>query len=140
MCRLEVEDSTECLFRNLMALEQCHYPLEAYICNYFALLDYLIDTREDVELLVEKKIIVNRLGSNEAVAKIVNTLALEITETGSCYYALANKLNDHYDQCCNRNMGHLRSTYFSNLWRGTATVVGLILLGFTVWDIIKTYK
>jgi predicted nucleic acid-binding protein len=53
---LEVEDSTECLFRNLMALEQCHYLLKAYICNYFVLLDYLIDTREDVELLVGKKI------------------------------------------------------------------------------------
>jgi hypothetical protein len=137
---LEVEDSTECLFRNLMALEQCHYPLKAYICNYFVLLDYLIDTREDVELLVGKKIIVNHLGSNEAVANIVNKLALEITETYSCYNDLAEKLNRHYDQCCNRNMGYLRSTYFHNLWRGTATAVGLILLGFTIWDIIKTYK
>ena len=137
---LQVEDSTECLFRNLMALEQCHYPLEAYICNYFTLLDYLIDTREDVELLVEKKIIVNLLGSNEAVAEIVNRLALQIVDTGSCYSALANQLNHHYDQCCNRNMGYLRSTYCSNLWRGTATVVGLILLGFSFWDIIKTYK
>ena len=137
---LEVDDSTECLFRNLMALEQCHYPLKAYICNYFVLLDYLIDTREDVELLVGKKIIVNHLGSNEAVANIVNKLALEITETYSCYNDLAEKLNRHYDQCCNRNMGYLRSTYFHNLWRGTATAIGLILLGFTIWDIIKTYK
>uniref|UniRef100_A0A2N9G7B7 Uncharacterized protein n=1 Tax=Fagus sylvatica TaxID=28930 RepID=A0A2N9G7B7_FAGSY len=82
----------------------------------------------------------NQFSSNEAVANIVNKLALEITETDSCYNDLAEKLNRHYDQCCNRNMGYLRSTYFHNLWRGTATAVGLILLGFTIWDIIKTYK
>ena len=57
--RFEVHDETGGIFRNLMALEQCHYPFEAYICNYMVLLDFLINTREDVELLVEKGIIVN---------------------------------------------------------------------------------
>ena len=44
----------------------------AYICNYFVLLDDLINTREDVEFFVEKGIIVNALGSNKAVAIMVN--------------------------------------------------------------------
>ncbi|KAM4072235.1 hypothetical protein ACB094_11G122500 [Castanea mollissima] len=134
-----VEDKTEGLFRNLMALEQCHYPSEAYICNYICLLDYLINTREDVELLVDKKIIINMLGSNEAIATMVNKLGLEIVETGSCYFGLAQDLNKHYDECCNRNMGNLRSSYFSNLWRGTATIIGLIVLGFTLWNFIRPY-
>ena len=63
-----------------MALEQCHYPSEAYICNYIVLLDYLINNRDDVELLVDKGIIVNSLGSNKAVATMVDRLALEIKE------------------------------------------------------------
>uniref|UniRef100_A0A7N2LF89 Uncharacterized protein n=1 Tax=Quercus lobata TaxID=97700 RepID=A0A7N2LF89_QUELO len=134
-----VDDKTESLFRNLMALEQCHYPSEAYICNYICLLDYLINTREDVELLVDKKIIINMLGSNEVIATMVNKLGLEIVETGSCYFDLAQELNKHYDQCCNHNMGNLRSTYFPNLWRGTATIIGLIVLGFTLWDFIRHY-
>ena len=54
--RFAVHDETEGIFRNLLALEQCHYPFEAYICNYMVLLDFL---REDAELLVEKGIIVN---------------------------------------------------------------------------------
>ena len=134
-----VEDKTESFFRNLMALEQCHYPSEAYICNYICLLDYLINTREDVELLVDKKIIINMLGSNEAIATMINKLGLEIVETGSCYFGLAQDLNKHYDECCNRNMGNLRSSYFSNLWRGTATIIGLIVLGFTLWNFIRPY-
>ncbi|XP_030963874.1 putative UPF0481 protein At3g02645 [Quercus lobata] len=134
-----VQDKTEGLLRNLMALEQCHYPSEAYICNYICLLDYLINTREDVELLVDKKIIINMLGSNEAIATMVNKLGLEIVETCSCYFGLAQELNKHYDECCNRNMGNLRSSYFSNLWRGTATIIGLIVLGFTLWNFIRPY-
>ena len=67
-----VGDATECVIRNLMALEQCHYPRKAYICNYIVLLDHLINTAEDVDLLVEKKVLFNWLGSNKAVATLIN--------------------------------------------------------------------
>ena len=67
-----VQDATECVIRNLMALEQFHYPRKAYICNYIVLLDHLINTAEDVDLLVEKKVFVNWLGSNKAVATLIN--------------------------------------------------------------------
>ena len=88
-----------------MALEQCHYPFETYICNYIVLLDFLIDTKEDVELLDQKKIIVNWLGSNKAVAIMVN-------------HEIAKKLNGHYDNCWNHNMASLKTVYFRDIWRG----------------------
>ncbi|KAK9196770.1 hypothetical protein WN943_004901 [Citrus x changshan-huyou] len=50
-------DMTEPLLRNLMALEQCHYPFQTYICNYIYLMDSLINAEEDVNLLVEAGII-----------------------------------------------------------------------------------
>ena len=86
---------------------------------------------------LKKKIIVNEIGSNKAVAIMVNKLSLEIVEENSCYTDLAEELKNHYAQCCNHNMGYLRSSYFSNLWRGTVTVVGLIVLGFTFWSTIR---
>ncbi|KAF3974761.1 hypothetical protein CMV_001909 [Castanea mollissima] len=104
-----VDDGTEELFRNLMALEQCHYPSEAYICNYIVLLDYLINSKEDVELLVEKRVIVNSLGSNQAVAEMVNKLCLEIVEMYSCYRHIADDLNKHYDSRWNKNMASLNT-------------------------------
>lgn len=56
-----VDEGTNGLFQNLMslALEQCHYPSESYICkcNYIVLLDYLVNSAEDVELLVEKRLL-----------------------------------------------------------------------------------
>ena len=132
------DNRTEDLYRNIMALEQCHYPFEAYLCNYMVLLDHLINTSEDVELLADKGIIVNALGSYEVVATMVNRIAVEIVEENSCYSDVAKNLKNHYQKGCNRNIGYLKSTYFSNLWRGTATVVGLIILGFTLWDFVRS--
>ena len=111
-----------------MALEQCHYPFEAYICNYILLLDCLINSEEDVELLVDKSIIVNLLGNSEAIARMVNNLCLEIIETKSCYRHIADDLNKLYDSHWNQNMASLRNVYFWDVWRGTATVVEVLVL------------
>ena len=134
-----VDCKTEGLFRNLMALEQCHYPSHAYICNYIMLLDFLINTKDDAELLVDKRIIVNSLGSNEAVALMVNKLGQEIVEKNSCFYKLAEYLNGHYDNRCNRNMASLKTVYFRDIWRGTATVVGIIVLFVTIGNFLRPF-
>uniref|UniRef100_A0A7N2R2X0 Uncharacterized protein n=1 Tax=Quercus lobata TaxID=97700 RepID=A0A7N2R2X0_QUELO len=121
-----VHDRIEEIFRNLMALEQCHYPDEAYIFNYIKLLDFLINREEDVELLVDKKIIVNSLGSNHAVAKMINNLCREIVGTKSYYSAVTEKLDKYYNSSWNKNMASLRNVDFRDIWRSTATVVGFL--------------
>ena len=124
----EVHDGTEELFRNLMALEQCHYPTKAYICNYILLLDLLINSKEDVELLVEERIIVNSLGSNNAVANMINKLGQGIIEVNSYYFDVADAVNKHYLSPWNQNMASLKNVYFRDIWRGTATVAYILVL------------
>ncbi|XP_059439864.1 UPF0481 protein At3g47200-like [Corylus avellana] len=135
----EVDDSTEALLRNLMALEQCHYPFHGYICSYVLLLDFLINTEKDVALLVDKKVIVNRLGSNTAVADLINNLCTEIEVTGSYYSDLCTNINVYRDNPWNHVMASMKSVYFPDFWRGTAAVVGLIVLTFTFWDFLRPY-
>jgi len=129
---LEIDNSTECLFRNLMALEQCHYPRQEFICRYVKLLDFLVDVEKDVDLLIENKVIVSRLGDSKAVAELMNKLCLEIVEVTSGYDALSQLLNDYYDSSWNKNKAYLVSVYFQNVWIGTGTVIGLIILAITV--------
>jgi hypothetical protein len=143
-CILEIPhfrifDGTECLLRNLMALEQCHYPLKAYICNYVLLLDDLIDTEKDVDLLVEKKVITNNIGSNAAVATLINRLSLEIVVEVFCYSSLCQEIISYLDNPWNNTMGTMKSVYFRDFWRGSGTVVGLIVLGFTFWGFLRPY-
>ncbi|KAF3945647.1 hypothetical protein CMV_027998 [Castanea mollissima] len=134
-----IDNKTEDLFRNLMALEQCHYPDKAYICNYILLLDFLINSKDDVELLVEEGIIVNSLGSNKAVADMVNKLGHEIVEENSYYYDVAEDLNKYYRNWWNKNMESLKTVYFRDIWRGTATVVGIIVLVVTVLNFLRPF-
>jgi hypothetical protein len=77
-------------------------------------LDYLIDTERDVELLVEKNIIVNNIGSNVRVANLINNLCLQIVEQESCYAVLGKKINKYCDNHWNRIMATMKSA--SQAW------------------------
>ena len=135
-----VGDATERVIRNLMAFEQCHYLGEAYICNYIVLLDLLINTAEDVDLLVEKKVLVNWLGSNKAVAILINRLSQQIVEGNhSRYHKLSEKLNEHYENCWNKLMASFTSLYFRDFWRGTATVAGILFLFFSFMNFLRPF-
>ncbi|XP_023927733.1 UPF0481 protein At3g47200 [Quercus suber] len=135
-----IGDATECVVRNLMALEQCHYPWEAYVCNYIVLLDHLINTEADVDLLVEKNVIVNWLGNNKRVATLINNLCQQIVEGNrSCYFDLSKKIKDHYNSCWSKLMASFKNLYFKDFWRGTTTVVGIIVLLFTTWNFVRPF-
>ncbi|XP_059449438.1 uncharacterized protein LOC132180578 [Corylus avellana] len=138
--QLVIDHDTEAIFRNLMALEQCLYPSKTYICSYLLLLDGLIDTEKDVDLLVDKKIIVNHFSNNGDVAALINKLGYQIGITKSSYFSrISEKLNEHYEFTLNHFLATLRREYFTNIFRGTATVVGLIILGFTFWSFLRPF-
>ncbi|MED6138974.1 hypothetical protein PIB30_079527 [Stylosanthes scabra] len=67
---IEVDDGTETWFRNMVALEQCHYLEESYITDYVIFIGHLVNEGKDVDVLVKNKIIVNRLGFSEALGEI----------------------------------------------------------------------
>jgi hypothetical protein len=138
--QLVIDYGTEAIFRNLMALEQCHYPSKTYICSYVLLLDRLIDTEKDVDLLVDKKVIANHLGSNAEVTALINKLGDQIVATTPSYFDhIAQKLNDHYDFPLNHFLATLKREYFTNVFRGTTTIIGLIVLGFTLWNFVRPF-
>ena len=92
-----VGDATNRVIRNFMAFEQCHYPHETYPCNYIVLLDHLIETEKDVDLLVERKVLDNWLGRDEAVVNLINELCHQIVEGNhSCYHDISEWINEHY--------------------------------------------
>ncbi|KAK6260906.1 hypothetical protein SCA6_015380 [Theobroma cacao] len=127
-----VNYQSEIWIRNLIAFEQCHYSGEAYFCSYIQLLDYLIDTDKDVDLLVKKGIFVNDMGSSAAVANMINNLMTGVVALSPCYDKIGKDLNEYYDNSWNRTKATLKHVYFNNLWRGTATVAAFIVVVLTV--------
>ncbi|XP_027336608.1 UPF0481 protein At3g47200-like [Abrus precatorius] len=138
--QLKVDHTTECVLRNLIAFEQCHYPEQPYICNYVSLIDSLIHTEQDVELLVEKEVIVHELGSDTEVATLVNSLCKHLVAKSTCYCEIIDDLNKHYQNAWNRTMAALWLVYFRDPWRASSTVVGVAVLVFTVFQFLRAVR
>ncbi|KAL5537902.1 hypothetical protein UlMin_045768 [Ulmus minor] len=130
-----LDDATELLFRNMIALEQCLYSGEAYICNYVSLMSQLINTEQDADFLVEKKIIKNLIG--HGVTDLFSRLGNE-TSVSYFYYAHdCNTLNKYHDKWLNRTLTKAKKVYFNDLWNGSSTIVGVFILLFTITESVK---
>jgi hypothetical protein len=131
--QFKLSNNTESLFRNLMVLEQCHYPFDGYFTDYIRVLNFLIDTPKDMDLLVRKRILVNGLGNSNAVINLVNNLwrQIFISEVNSDYCHLCKDLNTFYEDPRHSWKATLRRDYFSTPWRTASTVAAIIFLVLT---------
>jgi hypothetical protein len=138
--RIELDDWTEILYRNIMALEQTHYLENGYITDYIFFLDSLINTEEDVDLLCENKVMVNYLGDNDAAKSMINNLNKGnfLENMRSDYHDLYKDLNSFYNNLWHRWKATLRRQYFSNPWRTAATIAAIILLLLTLVQTVCT--
>ncbi|KAL2346769.1 hypothetical protein Fmac_000769 [Flemingia macrophylla] len=126
--QLKVDDTTEMLFRNMVALEQRHYPDESYITKYVSVMDFLINTSGDVDLLVRKGILINWLGDNASVAKLFNNLCNNIIMDTVGYEHLYQDLNAFRRDRWNKLKSTLRHDYCKTPWQTAATVAAILLL------------
>ncbi|KAI3442141.1 uncharacterized protein J3R85_001457 [Psidium guajava] len=94
MQRLIVHEWTEAYFRNLIAYEQCHHEYK-HISSYVILLDSLIDTPKDIDILISCGILENQLGSMDDVARLINGMYSETMRDSSefLYSSLCESLN-----------------------------------------------
>ncbi|KVH92152.1 Protein of unknown function DUF247, plant [Cynara cardunculus var. scolymus] len=79
------EGDTELILRNLIACEQFSPQVHHQITShhiYAAAMDMVINTQEDVAILVESKVIVNCMASNEEAAKLINHNQLSVAVQG----------------------------------------------------------
>ncbi|TKY74713.1 UPF0481 protein [Spatholobus suberectus] len=127
---LKVEDWTELLFRNMVALEQCHYPSESFITDYVAVWDFLVNTSRDVDILVRKRVLVNWLGDSDSVADLFTGLWKNITHLNfsSDYFYLCRDLNAFCRDPWHKMKSTLRRDYCSTPWQTAASIAGIILL------------
>ena len=143
MPRLDIYEETIILFRNLITLEQSRYLDAAYITDYFVLLNFLIDTTKDMDLLCQNGILVNYVSDNNTATTAINDLNnyLLWSVMNSDYVKICDDLNAFYKKSWHRWKATLRNQYFSSPWRSASTIAAIILLVLTfiqtVCSIIK---
>ncbi|KAG5079407.1 hypothetical protein JHK86_003472 [Glycine max] len=131
---LTIEDRTETLFRNILALEQCHYILSPNVTQFLFLLNFLINTEKDVNILVDKKIIVNWMGDANAVVKMFNSLCSNVIVSymSEEYCTLYHDLIKFHENPRNKYKAIFYHEYFNTPWKKASTTAAVLLLLFTL--------
>lgn len=129
-----VDDETNSLLRNLIALEQCYPRAGIYVTTYAWFMDRIIDTPMDVALLRQHKIIENGLGSDEDVADVFNKLGKEvIMDLQGCYLSdLGQAVTKHCDNKCNRRWASLNHNYLTSPWAIISVFAAILLFLLTI--------
>ncbi|KAF2303861.1 hypothetical protein GH714_023938 [Hevea brasiliensis] len=129
---VRVSEMTEAFFRNLIAFEQCHCKI-SYVSDYIVLMDILINTPHDVELLVKCGIMKNMLANNLEASMLFNNLAKEILFDSNVFYysLLCEDLNDYCKVRWHKWQATLKHNYFNNPWAVISVIAAVILLLLT---------
>ncbi|KAL5717579.1 hypothetical protein ACHQM5_010561 [Ranunculus cassubicifolius] len=132
---LTVQDTTEVLFRNLIAFEQCFKTSgEQYVTHYLALLDFLINSPKDVSILRRSGIIVNFLGDNDQVSVLFNKIFLGVTLFADhfYFYKLSRDVNRYYNTPWHSFRAMLDREYFYSPWSTASSIAVIIVVVCTI--------
>ncbi|XP_054807755.1 UPF0481 protein At3g47200-like [Prosopis cineraria] len=131
--RLRINDAMENFLRNLIAYENYHLK-DNYVKDYVFILDRLIDTADDVEMLAQNGIIESKLAGNQEVASVINKLSPGITLVRFNFYFsdLCKELNDYYRVPWHKWKATLKQDYFTNPWAIISVIAAIVLLGLTI--------
>ncbi|GLU04028.1 hypothetical protein SLE2022_211950 [Rubroshorea leprosula] len=134
-----IDDSTESFYHNIIAFEQ--YSKDGgYLTSYCRLMDCLINSDKDVELLRRCGIIVNYLGNDQAVATMFNKLGVQVGIFGNDFFydSLFRSVNEYYDRTWNKWKATLRRDYCNSPWASISVVAAVFLLLLTLLQTIFT--
>ncbi|KAG2726623.1 hypothetical protein I3760_01G122400 [Carya illinoinensis] len=127
---LNIVDNTESIFRNLIAYEQHSQHIDLnYFTDFATLMDYLINTLKDVELLRRKGIINSWMGDDEVVSNMFNKFCSYTHFSKDFYYAdIIKEVNKHRDKRWNVRKAKLRHDYFNSPWALLSVLAAILLL------------
>ncbi|KAM5571132.1 UPF0481 protein [Rosa sericea] len=137
--QLAIAETTEPLFRNLIAFEQCYHGRDHKVTSYALLMNNLIASSEDVDFLCDKRIINNWLNAEDA-SQLFSKLYSDTFVVNFCYGGLCAAVNKYYKVRWNQWLARLKRDYLSNPWKITSLVAAFILLVLTLLQTTYTIQ
>ncbi|XP_068640917.1 UPF0481 protein At3g47200-like [Aristolochia californica] len=127
---IQIDENTNKLLRNLAAWEQCDASAGTYFSSYSILMDLIINTEKDVDILSKSGIIRHTLGTDRQVASVFNNLSTHLVcrWEESFLPQLSIDVNKYCENKINIWWAKLMSDYFNSPWAGISLVAGILLL------------
>ncbi|KAJ9548778.1 hypothetical protein OSB04_021321 [Centaurea solstitialis] len=136
---LRIHHFTESVLRNLIAYEQSSRVVN-YITSYAMAMDMLVNTQEDIAKLVQSKVLVANLSSNEEAANMMNNICKQVPWEHFFYDEEWKLLDSYYNSWLPKNYARFKRTYFNSPWKIVALFAGIVLFVLTVVQTIFTIK
>ncbi|XP_042970067.1 UPF0481 protein At3g47200-like isoform X2 [Carya illinoinensis] len=137
---LLIQETTETVFRNLVSFEQCYANCDAWFTSYVVLLQNLINTAKDLDILCENEII-DKWSNLEDAPQFFNKIYNNTYVKKYHYLGLCQKVNRYCQRRWPRWRTVLVRNYFNTPWSTLSTVVVAMLLILlflqTLYTIIK---
>ncbi|GAY58134.1 DUF862 domain-containing protein [Citrus sinensis] len=127
---LTVYGSTERLYRNVLAFERMHCYTR-YLNDYIIMMNYLVSTSKDAELLLQNEII--GLGNTEAVPTLFHNLdkGCAINYYDFQYSGIISDLQAYCKLPWHKWKATLKQNYFNTPWASISVIAAVILLLLT---------
>ncbi|XP_030441220.1 UPF0481 protein At3g47200-like [Syzygium oleosum] len=130
--KFPVDDDTESIFLDLIAFERSHVGAGNEVTSYICFMDDIIDKGRDVALLRSKGIIQNFMESDEAAAKLFNSLAKDVKlDPDSSLRDVMNEVKEYFKKRRHMWWANLMHTYFRNPWVILSLIAAVVLFGLT---------
>ena len=139
---ISLDVNSETVMRNLVAYEASKASGPLVFTRYAELMNGIIDTEEDVKLLRERGIILNRLKSDEEVANLWNGMSKSIRLTKVPFLdKVIEDVNKYYNGKWNVKVGNYIKLYVFGSWQiltFLAAVLMLLLMGLQAFCSVYT--
>ncbi|XP_024031306.1 uncharacterized protein LOC21400615, partial [Morus notabilis] len=136
---LLIQETTETVFRNLISLEQCCPNYEPKITSYAVLLDNLINTKDDVEILSKNRAIDLWLNLEQATKSFSN-LYIDTYLKESFYIKLTRDVDTWCQASWNKHRRSLVRDYFKHPWTLISVIAASIALILSFLQTLYTIK
>ncbi|WOL06399.1 UPF0481 protein [Canna indica] len=137
---VEVDHTSNRIFGNLIAFEQCNEDMNPHFTAYAIAMDCMVHTAFDATLLEDRGIITNSWGDSKEVPKFFNNLCKGVMIDMNRYYLLNvfTHIKKHRSKKYNTWMARLNRDYFSSPWAGISFVEAVVLLFIGIIETIYT--
>ncbi|GLU00183.1 hypothetical protein SLE2022_175660 [Rubroshorea leprosula] len=125
---------TETVFRNLIIFEQCRIGCTPCVTCYAVLLDCLVNTSDDVDLMCREGVLGNSINPEET-ANFFNSVRRNTLVDGFRYASLCKDVNIYCQRRWPRWQTFSIQNYFSRPWAIVSVVFPMIVLFFTIMQV-----
>nr|XP_004292995.2 PREDICTED: UPF0481 protein At3g47200-like [Fragaria vesca subsp. vesca] len=137
--KLQISLRMEITLRSIAVFEQCHY-YHRRIADYLDLMDCLVKTPKDVELLAKYGIVTNLIGDNNEACSLIKNLSKGIlwNYIDFCFTPLYEDLHKHCKKPWNKWRANLKQNYLNTPWAIASVVAAAFLIILTIIQSILT--